>query len=266
MGVEAGRRRSTWLEAAVVVVLLCAGIAFAVHHFADDDPSATDELAPVDFGSLKLSDTSTTIRRAPRDQHHAKAPGGQVVHPKKLLAVYNAPDGEPFAKVRPRQYGDTWLPVIDRAPGWLRVLLPSRPNGSTGWVVADQVTQATSRYLVRVHLASRTLELFEDDTLSDSWRVAVGASATPTPTGRTFVLGQFSDPNQSFSPVIIPLGTHSDSLDSYGGGPGTVALHGWSDTSVFGQAVSHGCIRVPAEALEALRTVPLGTAVLIDDA
>jgi lipoprotein-anchoring transpeptidase ErfK/SrfK len=64
--------------------------------------------------------------------------------------------------------------------------------------------------------------------------------------------------------VILPLGTHSDTLDTYGGGPGTVALHTWPDASVFGTAASHGCIRVPPDALDQLTQVPLGTLVLID--
>ena len=95
--------------------------------------------------------------------------------------------------------------------------------------------------------------------------VAIGEPGTPTPTGRTFVLGSVVDEAQSFSPVILPLGSHSDTLDTYGGGPGTVALHGWPDASVFGGAVSHGCIRVPADALDRLRQVPLGTLVRVDE-
>ena len=126
--------------------------------------------------------------------------------------------------------------------------------------------EAHSRFLIKVHLGARTLELYEDSEHVGTWTVAIGARATPTPTGRTFVLGQITDEKQPFSPVILPLGSHSDTLDSYGGGPGTVALHGWTDPSIFGQAVSHGCVRVPDDALALLRTVPIGTPVLVDKA
>jgi lipoprotein-anchoring transpeptidase ErfK/SrfK len=179
--------------------------------------------------------------------------------------LYVAPGRKPFAKVTRKQFGDTWLPVVERRGGWSRVLLPSRPNGSTGWLRTNQVERRTSPYLIRVHLGSRQLELYSGGSSVGSWTVAVGASETPTPTGRTFLLGSMVDEDQSFSPLILPLGSHSDTLDSYGGGPGTVALHGWPDDSVFGQAVSHGCIRVPSEALDALSNVPLGTLVLIDE-
>ena len=67
----------------------------------------------------------------------------------------------------------------------------------------------------------------------------------------------------TYSPLILPLGAHSDTLTTYGGGPGTVGLHGWPDPAVFGHAVSHGCVRVPAAALRALSRIPLGSPVMI---
>jgi lipoprotein-anchoring transpeptidase ErfK/SrfK len=45
-----------------------------------------------------------------------------------------------------------------------------------------------------------------------------------------------------------------------------VALHGWTDPSVFGKAISHGCVRVPDDALDLLRTVPIGTPVMVHEA
>jgi lipoprotein-anchoring transpeptidase ErfK/SrfK len=217
-----------------------------------------------DLTKLVASTTKATIARAPRDAEPQATTNGDVVHPKRTLPVYAAPDGRPFAKVTPTQMGETWLPVIDRRDGWVQVLLPSRPNGSTGWIKAASVEQARTPYLVRVHVGSRELELFQDGALVGSWPVAVGAAETPTPIGRTFLLGSIVDANQSYSPVILPLGSHSETLDTYGGGPGTVALHGWPDDSVFGDAVSNGCIRVPAEALDQLTQVPLGTLVIVD--
>jgi len=92
---------------------------------------------------------------------------------------------------------------------------------------------------------------------------APGAPATPTPTGRTFLLALLAPAHPTYSPLILPLGFHSDTLDTYGGGPGTVGVHGWPDPSVFGRAVSHGCVRVPAAALHILSRVPLGSLVLI---
>lgn len=240
---------------AAVVLVLSPGGSSAKH----------GPVQRVDLASLKQSSTDTALRGAPRDTAPGEATDGEVVHPRRMVALYAAPGRRPIAKIGPEQMGPTWLPVVDRRGGWSKVLLPSRPNGSTAWLRTAQVERRTTPYLIRVHLASRTLELLRDDALVGSWTVAVGAAGTPTPTGRTFLLGSITDPNQSFSPVILPLGSHSDTLDSYGGGPGTVALHGWPDDSVFGSAVSHGCVRVPSDALDQLTQVPLGTLVLVDE-
>ncbi|QYJ05508.1 L,D-transpeptidase [Nocardioides panacisoli] len=267
---ETTQRRSTWPEATVIVVLLLAALVYYLGGLGGGDDGAADTgpetvtLSAAELRQLTASTTHTTVSRAPGDD--ARRPtDGTIVHPRKVTPVFDAPGGDAIAKVRRKEFGDLWLPVIDERSGWLRVMLPSRPNGSTGWIQDRNLERATTRYLVRVHTGSRTVELFRDDQRLGEWTVAVGAQDSPTPSGRTFVLGQFSDTQQSFSPVIIPLGMHSDTLDTYGGGPGTVAFHGWGDSSVFGQAVSHGCIRVPDEALEQLRAVPLGTTVLIDD-
>ena len=53
-----------------------------------------------------------------------------------------------------------------------------------------------------------------------SWAIGHGMADTPTPVGETFLLASFTDRNQSYSPVIFATGSHSDTLDGYGGGPG----------------------------------------------
>ena len=232
---------------------------------SDKDKASARGAGPVDLTSLVASTTETKLPRAPKDTDPEEATDGEVVHPRRTLPVYAAPGRRPFAKVAPKQLmNDTWLPVIDQRDGWTQVLLPSRPNGSTGWVRTSQLEQRRTPYLIRVHVGSRQLELLRDGAEVGSWSVAVGAPETPTPVGRTFLLASIVDAEQGYSPLILPLGSHSDTLDSYGGGPGTVALHGWPDASVFGSAVSHGCVRVPADALEQLRQVPLGTLVIVD--
>ena len=242
-----------------IAVLLATGLSACG---GDDDKRA--KRAPADLASLVASTTKAKLEKAPLDTDPTAATDGDVVHPRRTLPVYAAPGRRPFAKITPKQMNDTWLPVIDQQKGWTQVLLPSRPNGSIGWLRTTQLVERHTPYVVRVHVGSRRMELVRDGETVGEWSVAVGAPATPTPTGRTFLLGSIVDEAQGFSPVILPLGTHSDTLDTYGGGPGTVALHGWTDPSVFGRAISHGCVRVPADALEQLRDVPLGTLVIID--
>ena len=254
MGRSGGQDRGSSSVPATAVLLLLGGVAAAGILGGED----------VDLSKLTSSTTHATISDAPQDSRPFATTDGLVVHPRAETAVYTAPDAEPFAKIGPRQFGPTWLPVIEKADGWVRVLLPSRPNRSTGWLPDRDLERAYSSYTIRVHTSSRTIEMFDKGRRLGVWKVAVGARKTPTPAGRTFVLGSITDDKQAYSPVIMPLGSHSPTLDTFGGGPGTVAIHGWPSASVFGTAVSHGCIRVPAAALDRLRRIPLGTLVLID--
>ncbi|WP_433157807.1 L,D-transpeptidase [Kribbella sp. CA-247076] len=218
----------------------------------------------VDLTTLVTSSTHATIPDAPLDPQPFAGTGGVVVHPRTETAVHTAPDGDAFAKIAPTQFGPTWLPVVQQADGWVRVLLPSKPNRSTGWLPEEDLDRATSPYLIRVHTGSRTIELFRQGRPVGVWKAGVGARKTPTPPGRTFLLGSIIDQKRSASPVVLPLGAHSPTLDTFGGGPGTVAIHGWPDPDVFGAAISAGCVRVPKKALTELQKVPLGTLVLID--
>jgi lipoprotein-anchoring transpeptidase ErfK/SrfK len=272
-GPSKGPSRRALLTGAVVgvVVMFVAVLGFAWFS-GGSDPAATgpsavaaNELGPAAPGAdLPASTTYTTIEGAPSDPNPDEVTDGIVVHPVRETPVYDGPDGRAIARMEPTQFGDTWLPVIAEAPGFVQVLLPSRPDAATGWVRADDVERARTPYVVNVHVGSKRLELLRDGESVGEWPIAVGKEDTPTPTGRTFLLGAFSDPNQHYSPVILPLGTHSPTHDTFGGGPGTVAIHTWPESDVFGKAVSEGCIRVPADALDQLAEVPLGTLVMID--
>lgn len=224
---------------------------------------------PAGAGRLPTATTHSVINAAPRDTAHGHGHDwpGLVVRPTRTVTVHAAPEGAAVAELPAAQLdGPTWVPVVEETTGWYRVLLPNRPNASTGWIsrTGGVLEIARSSYLVRVSLESRRLVLLRSGRPVGIWRIAVGAPATPTPAGRTFVLASLAPPDGRPSPLVLPLGTHSQTLESFGGGPGTVAFHGWPDASVFGRAVTHGCVRVPSEALRALSHVPLGTVVLIE--
>lgn len=253
------------------MVLAIVGVAWLVPSGTDDAAAPTVPTtaptapAPVDLSALPESTTHTTIDAAPLDPGPPVPTNGTVVHPRQQVPVSAAPGGPAFARIGAEQVGETWLPVIAEQPGWVQVLLPSRPNDSTGWLPADQLDRASTPYLIRVHLRSLSMELFSDDQLLGEWTIGIGKESAPTPTGRTFLLGSFSDQEQQYSPLILPLGSHSPTLDSFGGGPGTVAIHTWPTDDVFGTRSSDGCIRVPPDALDQLTEVPLGTLVLVDE-
>jgi lipoprotein-anchoring transpeptidase ErfK/SrfK len=252
-----------------VVAVFAVVLGFAAFSGSPEpgrDPAsiAAGEVAPA-AGELPLSNTYTTVDGAPQDSAAASKTNGLVVHPIRETPVHDAPNGRAIARMESKQIGDTWLPVIAEDSGWVQVLLPSKPNGSTGWVRSADVERAQTPYVIAVHLKSMRLELRRDDKVVGQWTVGIGKESAPTPTGRTFLLGAFSDSKQKYSPVILPLGAHSPTHDTFGGGPGTVAIHTWPTSDVYGTATSDGCIRVPPDALDQLSEVPLGTLVMIDE-
>jgi lipoprotein-anchoring transpeptidase ErfK/SrfK len=159
----------------------------------------------------------------------------------------------------------TWVPVIASVPGWHQILLPSRPNRATGWVSLDAgaFELGHSDYLVRVETAAHRVTVLRGGHMVARWAVAVGTARTPTPLGRTFMLATLTPAPPTYSRLVFPLGAHSDVLKTFGGGPGTIAFHTWPSSEVFGHAVSHGCVRVPARALRLLARIPPGSPVIV---
>ena len=252
---------SAWCVAvAATTAVLAAGCGGKSEAEPGSDP-ATPAAA-----KLQQATTFTTLHGLPQEPNASPAGNGTVVHPKVAVPVSAQPGGTPVAMLPSAELGSpTWVPVVESRPGWQRVLLPSRPNRTTGWIADGGTLQsAHSSYVVKVDTSARRLVILHSGRQVGMWTVAVGAAKTPTPAGRTFMLASLAPAKATYSPLILPLGTHSESLDTFGGGPGTVAFHGWPDTSVFGNAVTHGCVRVPKDALSALSKVPLGTPVLIN--
>jgi lipoprotein-anchoring transpeptidase ErfK/SrfK len=235
--------------------------------------AAAQIVAPVrvsagEFAKLPRATTFTKIAAAPGDPAPFSVTDGLVTRPLAPQVLYAGPGGPPIGVLPSTELGGpTWVPVVQTMPGWERVLLPSRPNRGTGWIYTAgptaQFDSARSSYLVRVYVAERKIRIFDDGKSLGTWTVAVGERKTPTPTGRTFILALLAPPHPTYSPLILPLGFHSTDLTTFGGGPGTVGIHGWPNPSVFGQAVSHGCVRVPSAALSILSKAPLGSLVLI---
>ena len=216
---------------------------------------------------LPQATTYTTIKAAPADPARFATTNGLVVHPLSAQIIYAGPGKAAVGVLPATELGaPTWVPVVQTGPGWDQVLLPNRPDHSTGWIYTGGSAKLDTRhtsYLLRVNLGAHQLSVYDDGKLMGQWTVAIGAPGTPTPTGRTFLLALLAPADPTYSPLIEPLGTHSNALSSYGGGPGTVGIHGWPDSSVFGQSVSNGCVRVPSAALHLVSTIPLGSLVVI---
>jgi lipoprotein-anchoring transpeptidase ErfK/SrfK len=158
------------------------------------------------------------------------------------------------------------LPVIASKPGWVEVRLAQRPNESTAWLPAADVTLSTTSYEIVVDLATTKLSLFDDGRLVFSAPAGVGTGDDPTPTGRYFVAfnEQPPQPNPGYGPFIIVTSAHSPTISDWeGSGDAVIGIHGPlgedGEIGTSGAKISHGCIRLHDQALERLTEVPPGT-------
>lgn len=153
-----------------------------------------------------------------------------------------------------------------RDDGWVRVLLPVRPNGSTGWIRASDLELSATTYRVLIELGAHRITVYEGDAVILEEAAAIGKPETPTPPGRYYirVLLESTNPNSVYGPFAYGLSAHSDVLTSFNGGDAEVGIHGNNDSSVLGQSVSAGCVRISNDGITRLTGIlPLGTPVEI---
>lgn len=149
---------------------------------------------------------------------------------------------------------------------WLKVRIPGRPNGRTGWVRDDRLSNLKE---IETHLTigRRSLTATLRMRGRKVWRsrVGVGAPGTITPKGRFWIRERLR--NLGGSPIYGPwaFGTsaYSDTLTDWPGG-GVVGIHGTNQPELIPGRPSHGCIRVPnAKIVRLAKLMPVGTPVTI---
>lgn len=148
------------------------------------------------------------------------------------------------------------LPVVGHATSrsgrrWLRVNLPGRPNGRTGWIEAAGTARRTTSWQLVVDLSRRRMSAYRRGHVVRVFSAVVGKPSTPTPRGRFFVEEAIELPAADVgAPFALALSARSTVLQEFDGGPGQIAIHGVAHVGgVPGTAVSHGCVRLDAEAM-----------------
>ena len=148
----------------------------------------------------------------------------------------------------------TVLPVLGHATDrtgadWLRVRLPGRPNGRTGWIRQRATLLSVTGWRVAVELSARRVVVYRDGRVVRTLGAVVGKASTPTPPGEFFVEeAVVLSTGTSGWPFALALSARSDVLSEFAGGPGQIAIHGRTNIGgVLGSAVSHGCVRVDTD-------------------
>jgi lipoprotein-anchoring transpeptidase ErfK/SrfK len=155
--------------------------------------------------------------------------------------------------------------ITQTGGGWLQVFLPTKPNGSTGWIPASEVKVQGDPYRLVVTQSTHQLTLYNLDNLVRSYPIAVGAPETPTPLGTYYITELLKTTNPDvYGDYAYGLSGHSPTLTDFDGYDAEIGLHGTGDPSSIGQSVSHGCVRLNNTDVDALVPVlPLGTPIEI---
>lgn len=233
------------------LLLLAATVGLVVVPAAGAGASATSnpsKLAAIDVvGSGTLAWPSVAVRTQPS----RSAP---VVTTMKQFR----PDFRPRAVLALEQRTD---PVTGE-PAWLRITIPGRPNGRSGWIPAASATIApVDRWLV-IYRGARKFEFYVNGKVVRSGKVAIGKKGTETPTGLFYVQAKFDPSWEVLGAYAFETSGYSK-LSEWPGG-GVVGVHGTNTPELIGQAVSHGCVRLFNKDIQYLRSVvPVGTPIKI---
>jgi lipoprotein-anchoring transpeptidase ErfK/SrfK len=251
----AGRKVISLVVAGALALAACGG-----------GGSGDDEASPPrDRPDREGAETTTTSVAAPASAGStvAQATGAQV-------EVFAEPvEGEPTVTLdNPNENGAPLVFLVEQDQGaWLQVLLPIRPNGSTGWIRAADVSVASNPYTIDIALAEHRLVVRNGDAVVVDTPIGVGTASTPTPGGRYYIkeLLQPPDPDGAYGPYAYGLSGFSNVLDEFNGGDGVIGIHGTNEPEAIGTDVSHGCIRVDNATITQMAGIlPLGTPVHIN--
>ena len=107
--------------------------------------------------------------------------------------------------------------------------------------------------IVLISLADRKLAVIEDGNVIAKFSVAIGAAASPSPTGKFQIVNRVSNPTYYHPGTVIPSGKDNPvgarwiGLNQKGYG-----IHGTNAPKSVGHAASHGCIRMRNRDVERL--------------
>lgn len=165
----------------------------------------------------------------------------------------SAPKTGAVAANRPLTGNPTTLPVIGKATAngvaWVRVLLPQRPDESTGWISTNGTHVSQTPWYVSVNRGNRRATIYRAAKVVHSFPVIVGRPSMPTPEGLYFVAEIVDEGYGTVSgPYVLATSAYSNVLQEFEGGPGQIAMHGRVGLpEPLGTASSHGCIRYANE-------------------
>ncbi len=191
----------------------------------------------------------------------------------KIYAVpdLNAEVTYEFSSVRQPPGSTAFVPTVftvvpnpTTPKGWWNINLPVKPNGSTGWIRAEDVTLSFTDLRVEIDRSGFNLRVIDGNQVIINETVAIGTGAAATPVGEFFVTELLASTNPFYGPFAFGLSGFSEQLTEFNGEDAIIGIHGTNDPSSIGTEASSGCVRLPNDVIERLAEIlPLGTPVTI---
>jgi hypothetical protein len=150
---------------------------------------------------------------------------------------------------------------------WVKIRVPKRPNGATGWVPRASLRQYTAVHeFLDIDRSRLRATLYRSGRRVMSARVGIGSSANPTPTGHFYVREKFRvTTSPIYGPYAMGTSAYAPRLTDWPGG-GVVGLHGTNQPGLIPGRPSHGCIRLRNSSITRLyHLTPRGTPIDIHD-
>ena len=148
---------------------------------------------------------------------------------------------------------------------WIKIELPARPNGQTGWVPrsALESLHMVNGYLL-VDRTTLRATLFRNGRAIFSAPIGVGKPGTITPPGSFYVLEKLVTLNDpAYGPVALGTSAYAPTLSEWPGG-GIVGIHGTDEPQLIPGRPSHGCVRMRnADIMRLWSLISVGTPIEI---
>lgn len=255
------RHRRRVLVSAAVAALAAVGAAGCG---ADVEPQATTATTP--RAAVPTTTTGTLTDRPARAAKPALK-GPLAFHVRRRAQLRTAPGGKVVATIKTKTEfkSPTILAVAARKPGWVLVRTSVRKH-HVGWLPLKSGALFSQPRTLVIDLSKRTLTVFHRGRQTDTYKVAIGTPATPTPRGKFAITDRLvtGTPNGDYGCCILALNARQDKIAQGWGGGDRVAIHATPHRWTIGKRVSHGCVRATNKALKRLMgQVRLGTPVTI---
>lgn len=228
---------------------------------ADDPPGSEPTFAP------ESAETTTTTIGADGTPPPRTSYVAQVRGKVKVWKQANSSESSTLSSTDEGSGLLTFLVVDRRDDGWLEVLLPGPPAGSTGFIQEDDVFMSRHRFRIEISRSKNEMVVYAGPLEALRTPVALGPDAPAA--GTSTYIKELRAPEfmNIYGSPVYGLAGAANKPEEFKAGKGVVAIHP-VDVSTLGKPAPAGSIGVDPAVLARLTsgmTLPLGTPVDIVD-